>query len=200
MAFRVVAAVLAGLLMMGAGYARAAAGDWVVRVGGSMVDPKSDNHAIVEVEPDTMVTFNVSYFFTDRWALELLAALPFEHDIDLVGGGRVASTKHLPPTISGQYHFRPSARVRPYVGVGLNVTEFFEEDTTGALAGADLELDRSVGVAAQIGLDVDLTDNVFFNIDVRYIDIETDAKLNGARLGTVEIDPWLVGLNLGFKL
>ncbi|NOX49523.1 MAG: OmpW family protein, partial [Gammaproteobacteria bacterium] len=54
--------------------------------------------------------------------------------------------------------------------------------------------------AGQIGLDIDLTERWFVNIDVRYIDIDTKAKLNGSSLGTVNIDPWLYGLNLGFRL
>ena len=75
-------------------------GDWLVRVGAHSINPKSDNHSVVEVESATMATFNFTYFIRDAWAVEVLAALPFEHDIELVGGGRVASTKHLPPTVS----------------------------------------------------------------------------------------------------
>ncbi len=80
------------------------------------------------------------------------------------------------------------------------MTEFFQEDTTGALAGTDLELERSYGAAAQVGLDVDINERLFFNAEVRYIDIDTKAKLDGASLGTVNIDPWLVGISLGFRI
>ncbi len=175
-------------------------GDWQIRMGGSLVNPKSDNHGIVEVDSDTMLTFNATYFLTPNWAIELLAALPFTHDIDLVGGGRVAETKHLPPTLSAQYHFMPGGKVRPYVGAGINYTLFFEEDTTGALAGSSLKLEDSVGPAAQIGIDIDLSDRWFLNAEVRWMDIDTKAKLDGVSLGTVEIDPWLYGINLGFRL
>ena len=187
----------AGSLRSGQGVQK---GDWLFRIGGHRVSPKSSNHDLVEVEAATMLTFNVSYFFQDQWAVEVLAALPFEHDIKLRSGGRVASTKHLPPTVSVQYHFTPDRTWRPYVGLGLNVTEFFQEDTTGALAGADLELDRSFGLAAQVGVDFDLGGDWFANVDVRYFDIETDAKVGGADIGTVEIDPWAVGLSVGIRL
>ncbi|MEM1230559.1 MAG: OmpW family outer membrane protein [Pseudomonadota bacterium] len=190
--------VVAGLLLSGSVFAEQ--GDWLVRVGAHTVTPKSDNHAVVDVDAATMMTFNATYFVRERLAVEVLAALPFEHDIDLVGGDQVGRTKHLPPTVSLQYHFRPDARFRPYVGVGVNVTEFFQEDTEGALAGADLELDRSVGLAAQVGFDVDITKRWFANLDLRYFDIDTDASLDGADLGTVEIDPWAVGLSLGVRL
>ena len=173
----------------------AEAGDWLFRAGASIVAPKSDNHPAVEVDDGTMVTFNGSYFITDRWAVEVLAALPFKHDIDAVGGGTIGEVKHLPPTVSMQYHFMPASSVRPYVGAGLNYTFMFEED----IDGADLELDNSTGWAAQIGVDIDLNENMFLNAEVRYLDIDTDAKVNGVSIGTVEVDPVLFGVNIGFR-
>lgn len=197
--FRSPRAWILGLLLLSP-HAIAEAGDWLFRFGGHYVDPKSDNHSVVEVEAATMVTFNGTYFITDRWALELLAALPYTHDIDLVGGGNVGETKHLPPTFSVQYHFMPTRNVRPYFGVGVNYTIFFEEDTTGALAGSRLSLEDSVGPSAQLGLDIDLNERWFLNAEIRWMDIDTKAKLNGTSLGTVSIDPWAYGLNLGFRL
>lgn len=173
------------------------AGDWIWRAGVHSVQPKSDNHTVVNVDSAAMLTFNGTYLLTPNWGVEVLAALPFSHDINLNGGGKVAETKHLPPTLSVQYHFNPGGTVRPYVGAGLNYTLFFSEDTTGALSGAKLELDPSFGVAAQAGLDVDLGSNWFINADVRWFDIDTDAKLNGAKIGAVEIDPYGFGVSLG---
>src|SRR5690606_27138917 len=104
--------------------------------------------------------FDVTYMLSPNWGVQLLAALPFEHDIELADGGtRVASTKHLPPTFSVLYHFMPEAQFQPYLGVGVNVTMFFDEDTRGPLEGADLDLDTSVGAAAVAGIDVDLGGN-----------------------------------------
>lgn len=189
---------IAGLLL--AWPASAEQSQWLVRAGAHNILPQSDNGDVVEVDNDTMVTFNVTYFATENWAVELLAALPFKHDIELIGGGKVADTKHLPPTLSVQYHFLPDRSIRPYVGAGVNYTIFFEEGTTGPLAGSRLSLDNSVGLALQMGVDFDINDRWFTNLDVRYIDIDTKAKLNGSSIGTVDIDPWLVGLNLGVRL
>lgn len=175
-------------------------GNWLVRLGAHTVAPKSDNHDVVEVDAATMLTFNVTYFATPHWAVELLAAAPFKHDIDLVGGSRVATAKQLPPTLSAQYHFNPEGKLRPYAGVGVNWTLFFQEDTTGALAGSRLSLDDSVGPAAQLGIDFDVGDRWFVNAEARFIRIETKAKLNGVSLGDVEIDPWAFGLNVGMRL
>ncbi|MDA1074351.1 MAG: outer membrane beta-barrel protein [Proteobacteria bacterium] len=181
-------------------FVRAEAGDWLIRVGTHYADPKSDNHDLVEVEAAFGVTFSATYFFTPNWAVEVLAALPFTHDIKLKGGPTVAETKHLPPTVSLQYHFMPDRSWRPYIGAGVNYTIFFQEDTTGPLSGLELELDDSIGLSAQLGVDIDLSQNLFLNLEVRYIDIETDASLAGSSIGTVEIDPWAAGLNIGFRI
>jgi outer membrane protein len=170
---------------------------WIWRAGVHNVAPKSNNHAIVNVDDGAMFTFSGTYLFTPNWGLEVLAGLPFKHDINLNGGGKVAETKHLPPTISVQYHFNPGGTVRPYVGAGVNYTLFFDEKTTGALAGSKLDLDPSFGVAAQAGLDVAIGSDWFINVEARWIDIDTDAKLNGADIGTVKLDPWVYGVSIG---
>jgi len=175
------------------------AGDWLVRAGVSNVDPKSNNHEIVSVESAESATINLSYMLTDAWAVELLAAYPFKHDIELLDGTKVGSTKHLPPTISVQYHFKPTSKFQPYIGGGLNYTVFFSEKTRGPLEGADLDLGSSWGLAGQVGIDILINDNWFFNMDARYISIESKAKLDGASLGKVQIDPWVFGAHVGFR-
>ncbi|HKJ17151.1 MAG TPA: OmpW family outer membrane protein, partial [Xanthomonadales bacterium] len=139
------------------------------------------------------------YFMTANWSVEVLAAWPFDHDIDLIGGEKVADTDHLPPTVSLNYHFLSDGGFQPYLGVGINYTTFFSTDTTGALAGTDLDLDDSWGLAYQLGADIPINEKWLVNLNVRYIDIETDATLDGTELGTVEIDPWVYGIHLGFK-
>jgi outer membrane protein len=174
-------------------------GDWIVRGGFHLVDPKSNNGDLVEVDDDIQFTFDVTYMLTQNWGVELLAALPFKHDISLVDGPKVASTKHLPPTLSVIYHFLPDAPWQPYLGVGLNVTIFFDESTRGDLAGVDLDLDTSVGAAAVAGVDVALGSVWFLNAAVRWLNIQTDAKLDGVKAGKVKIDPWAFGLSLGYR-
>jgi len=83
--------------------------------------------------------------------------------------------------------------------VGLNYTFFFSEKTTGPLSGTSLSLDSSWGLAGELGVDVDVAPNWFVNAVVSYMDIDTKAKVNGAALGTVNIDPIVVGLNIGMR-
>ena len=182
------------------------AGNWLFRIGAYGVFPKSDNMtnvlgtgATLNVDDGYTLGFNFTYMVNPNIGIELLAALPFKHDITLSGAGTIAETDQLPPTLSVQYHFMPENTIRPYVGLGLNYTTFFNTDTKGALAGTNLDLDDSWGVAGQLGVDIDVAPNWFVNADLRYISISTDATLNGVGIGTVDINPWVLGLTVGTR-
>ena len=174
------------------------AGEWTISVGAHQVNPKSDNGSLVnnsldvEVGSNVRPTITAEYFFRDNLGVEVLASWPFEHDIDIKGLGNVGSTKHLPPTVTLQYHFG-NGTVKPFVGAGVNFTTFFSEDTTGALAGSDLSLSNSFGLAAHAGIDFEVSERGSIRVDARWIDIDTDVELDGADIGTVNIDPLVYG-------
>ncbi|MGA6536814.1 OmpW/AlkL family protein [Stenotrophomonas sp. NPDC101269] len=180
-------------------------GDWTIGAGVHQVAPKSNNGALaggtlkVDVDNDIKPTITGEYFIADNLGIEVLAALPFKHDIDIAGLGRVGSTKHLPPVVSLQYHFNSKGKVSPFVGAGLNYTTFFSEETGGALAGSSLKLDDSWGLAAHAGVDFAVSDKGSLRVDVRWIDIDTGVKLDGEKIGTVNIDPLAYGVSYVFK-
>lgn len=175
-------------------------GDWTVAVGAHQVNPDSGNGSLaggtlpLDVGSDVKPTITAEYFIRDNLGIEVLASWPFEHDIAIDGIGRVGSAKHLPPTFSLQYHFNGEGRVSPFVGAGVNYTTFFSEDTSGALAGNDLSLDDSWGVALHAGLDFAVGERGAIRIDMRWIDIDSDVEVDGADLGTANIDPLVYGV------
>jgi len=191
-------------------------GQWILRAGVGTVMPKDDNlglpdlGATVQVDDGTSLTLTGTYMFTENWAFDILAAWPFSHDVDLdVGDGSVpfGEVEHLPPTFSVQYHFLPDATFQPFVGLGLNYTTFLSEDLDpgipDALGVTDFSLDDSFGVAVQVGADWILNENWLINADLRWINIESDldVTIEGSTvgLGTVEIDPWVFALNVGYR-
>lgn len=191
----------AGALALMAGPALAQSqGDWTFGIGVGYVDPKSDNGDLAgleaDVDADESFVFTAEYFIRDNLGIELLAATPFEHDIDLEGGIDAGSTKHLPPTLSLNYHFPTNSPWKPYVGAGINYTAFFEEDSDLG----KLELDDSWGYALQAGIDYQFNDTGAVRFNVRYIDIESDVELDGQDIGTAEIDPviWTIAYVFSF--
>ncbi|MFN7182573.1 MAG: OmpW/AlkL family protein [Thermomonas haemolytica] len=186
------------------------AGHWTLGIGVHQVAPRSDNGTLVgtplgnlkmDVGNNTRPTVTAEYFLKDNLGVEVLAALPFQHDIDVVGVGKVGSTKHLPPTVSLQYHFG-NGTLRPFVGLGVNYTRFFGTRTTGPIAGTRLSLSDSWGLAGHVGVDVRVGERGAIRIDYRKIDIDTKVKLNGANLGapnTAHIDPSVYGIAYVFE-
>ncbi|WP_251976239.1 OmpW/AlkL family protein [Salinicola avicenniae] len=181
------------------------AGDWFTHFGIAKVSPQDDNGHFdgldmdVDVEDKTGFAFTFGYRFLDKWGVELLAAEPFEHDINL-NGDKLASTKHLPPTLTLQYYplGGTQARVQPYIGAGVNYTHFSDED----LDVGSLDLDDSWGAAGQLGVDLLIDDHWSLNAAAWYLDIDSDAT---ATVGgqdydtTVHIDPWVIMGGIGFR-
>jgi len=193
------------------------AGDWIVRIGGSNIAPKQDNGDIlglgITVDDDSTLSITGEYMVSPVFGIELLASTPFEHDVS-VAGIQVSTVKHLPPTLSLNYHFDTGMDLKPYVGVGLNYTTFFSEKNTqgfvaldGALGGSTpvagdpkLTLDDSFGIALQAGVDLMVNESTSINVGVRWIDIDADILLNGADTGvSAEIDPLVYTLSIGYK-
>ncbi|MDG1733374.1 MAG: OmpW family outer membrane protein [Thalassotalea sp.] len=195
------------------------AGDFVVRAGATMVSPDSgksgvdlngaDSGLTVSVDDNTQLGLNFVYFFDSNWAIEVLAATPFTHDVKLQAGGEettLGEVTHLPPTVSAIYYFDTGTKFQPYVGAGLNYTIFFDEEFSSTYEEAgfsDLELDGSLGFAVQVGADYQLNDNWHVNASVRYIDIATEAKFTVADSikgsSDIDVDPMVYSVMLGYK-
>src|SRR5690554_5867381 len=165
---------------------------------------------------NTQLGLNFAYMLTDKVAVELLAATPFEHDVAINGTGAVdgslGKVKHLPPTLSAVYYPLESSSVfQPYVGVGVNYTWFFDEETTASAESntpslTNLKVKNSWGWAAQIGADYMLTENIMLNGQIRYIDIDTEATVDVDVAGEastakvdVDIKPVVYMVGLGYK-
>jgi outer membrane protein len=210
-------AVLLTVVFMPLASVSAAEGDYLLRVGAQNVDPESDNGSIlgldINVDDAWGVTFNGEWMWKKNWGIEVLAALPYQHDIKVQGVGKVGQTHHLPPTLSLNYHFLPDTKFDIYVGAGVNYTLFYDTKAQGALKqdGGDLDItDNSWGLAGQIGADWFINDKWFVNFNFRYIGIETKAKVTlaptsaivpggGTVKSDVDINPFVYGILVGYK-
>ena len=195
--------LIAAALVVGAvSNVRAADDAWVLHLGAHVVDPKSDNGQLAgmkaSISSDTKPTVSVEYLLTPSWSIDLLAAVPFRHDVRL-NGVTAASTKQLPPTLGVNYHFMPGATVSPFIGAGINYTYFFSTKGRGPLQGTHVKIDNSWGAAAHAGIDVQLSPQWLLTADVRWIGISGDVHVNGVKVGTAKVDPLVYGLSFGYR-
>lgn len=180
------------------------AGDVTVGLGIAHVNPKSGNGTLaggavpVSIGENTRPQITVEYFIRDNVGIELLGALPFKHSIKS-NGAEIGTVKHLPPVLSLQYHFDATPQLKPFVGVGINFTGFYDADAKGPLEGNDLRVKNSWGLAAHVGTDYWINERSALRADLRWIDIDADVTLNGADIGEVEIDPVVAGISYVMK-
>ena len=212
--------ILAAATLAAVAFASPAAakqGDVLVRLRAIMVAPNESSGpvlptfpgATVGVSNSVMPEIDFTYMVTDHFGAELIVATT-KHSITgrgtLSGVGKLASTWVLPPTLTLQYHFVPEGKVRPYVGAGVNWSIFYSDNASDELVNAvgptEVQLSNSFGYALQAGVDFDLSEKVFLNLDVKYIDMSTKATLTtGALVNTVDvkINPLVFGIGLGMR-
>ncbi len=195
------------------------AGDIIVRAGAITVDPQESSSDIkiggapqaglkATLDSDTQLGLNFAYMVTDKVGIELLAATPFSHTVGTkgLGGLKLGDIKHLPPTLSVVYYpLDKQSAVQPYVGLGVNYTWFFDDKLTSEAEAAGfrgLDMKDSWGLAAQVGADFMLTDNIMLNAQLRYIDIETKGTTYAGTTKVtvdVDVDPLVYMVGLGYK-
>ncbi|GAA4334487.1 OmpW family protein [Pigmentiphaga soli] len=196
----VAAALLAAGAAFGAHAQGAPDGRWLVRARAVNLDSanKDSTGLGLSINDKVLPEVDVSYFFTPQVAAELVLTYPQLQDIRS-NGSYIGSLRHLPPTLTVQYHFTNLGAFKPYVGAGINYTRFSHVKFEPAVATAlGPSIDKnSFGWALQAGLDYEIAKNTYLNFDVKKVQIRTDVMSFGNKAGTFKVDPWLVGIGIG---
>jgi outer membrane protein len=149
----------------------------------------------LSVNDKTIGEVDVSYFFNKNVAAELILSLPQSQGV-YSHGASIGGFKHLPPTVTLQYHFTDFQGFKPYVGAGLNYTKITGDNVANGAYHLDSD---SYGAAFQAGVDVPLTKQVSLNFDVKKVYIKTDVYSGSTNAGTLKLDPVAVGVGVGYR-
>ena len=181
----------------GGALAQEAQSPWLVRVRAVNIDTANkDNTGLnLSLSNKTIPEVDVSYFFTPNIAAELILTYPQKHSLSS-NGTQIGTLKHLPPTLTAQYHFTDLGAFKPYVGAGINYTRFSSVDLS--VPGASIK-NNSWGPALQVGMDYALDQNWSLNVDLKKIYMKTDVRLAGNKIGTFKVDPVLFGVGVGYR-
>jgi len=147
------------------------------------------------VSSKTIPEVDISYFFTPNWAAELILTYPQKHDVYL-DGKSIGTFKHLPPTLTLQYHFTPQYSFSPYVGAGINYTRISNVDLLNGAATLD---NNSFGLALQAGIDYKIDRHWLVNFDIKKVQIRSDVNTAAGKISNVQVDPWLIGVGVGYR-
>jgi outer membrane protein len=177
------------------------AGDVLVRLRAISIQPHvSAGGALgslgVDVNNAIVPELDFTYMIRDDIGVELILGTSRHQVTSNIGG--LGGVGVLPPTLLLQYHFNHQGRVRPYVGAGLNYTYFYNDKLKAGDTPVSIKR-SSFGPALQAGVDVQVTKTLFVNADLKKIWMRTSASAGGADLGSLKIDPWVLGLGVGMK-
>ena len=198
-----IAAALLGTVLCSATMAQQVTeGPWMVRARAVHLDSSnSDSTGLgLSINDKWLPEFDVTYFYNKNLAVELILTVPQKQTIS-ASGTNIGSLKHLPPTLTAQYHFTDLGGFKPYLGAGVNYTRFssvrFDSDVNAALSPS---IDRnSFGWALQAGVDIPLSRNLYLNVDVKKVQIKTDVSSFGGKVGEFKVNPVLFGVGLGWR-
>jgi outer membrane protein len=99
----------------------------------------------------------------------------------------------------GQYHFRPRARLNPYLGIGIAITPYYGEEAAGGRI-QQLSVSSEVGAAFQIGVDYRVHGPWYGNFDVKKLLLSAQACANDGKLtASGQINPWIIGAGIGYR-
>jgi outer membrane protein len=189
---------------------------WLLRARllGVFPDDSSTDITVVEGEADVGEAYtpdvDITYFFTDNIAAELVFFAYAQHDVEakgtIVDDVDLGSFDLIPPILAAQYHFMPQSAFRPYAGAGLSYIWIPNEDPGSETKVNVTEVrydDGVIGYALQAGFDYFFNDNWCINFDVKKIwvevDVEVDVEDVGTAKTTVDVDPLLVGIGVGYR-
>ena len=171
---------------------------YVVRVRGLAVIPNESADSRLasldlDVTNDVTPELDLEYYFSPRFSSELILGVT-KHDIK-ANGQFAGSTWLLPPTLTVKYHPFPNAKVSPYIGFGINYVIPFDEKFNNV---PDFNIDSSFGWAVQVGTDVALGNSWYANFDVKYLNVETKARIAGTKYD-LDLNPLVIGMGVGYR-
>jgi outer membrane protein len=168
--------------------------------------------ANLKVDDATTLVFSYTRRVDDRFNLELALGLPPTHDVQgkgaLASVGKIAEVKQFSPTMFVNYSFAgPKATLQPFVGVGVNYTNFYGGKSTPAGSNASggptsITLTDSFGLAAQVGLNWRIDERWFASAKIATAQVKSDLTSNSAgliRTTTIDFRPVVFAVSGGYR-
>ena len=198
------------------------AGSWSARVGVTHISPQVDSGYLstpsfpgttVGVGSASALTGGLNYMLTDHWAVDLPLGLPFKHDFygtgAIEGTGKLGHTKVIPATLFMQYRFaEPTAKFRPYVGLGVTYSRFFKNRSTAALTGVTggtpanpttAWIENKWGLTPQVGFVWSINERWFVDASYYKSFLKTTTHLSSGQSINIKLNPNVFALAIGYR-
>jgi hypothetical protein len=103
--------------------------------------------------------------------------------------------------LTARYTLHDRGALKAYAGAGLNRAQYFHDDPgdPGPTWFNKRNRRTSMGPAAELGAEVQVSTRVRLNADVRWIDLDTRAEALRTDHGPVSAEPVMVGVSIGYR-
>ncbi|MCL4790446.1 MAG: hypothetical protein KJ040_00150 [Gammaproteobacteria bacterium] len=192
---------------------------WQARAGVYFANPDLGGGSIpvipgasTELSNDQKPGLAVTWFVGDQLAVEVFISPPFEFELEgagsLQGVGAVGRLKSLTPLVLTQWYFAgEDAFIRPYIGVGVAYTIFYDEQTTATLdeligTKAEFDFENKLSLVTQFGVDIPFADRWFANVMMAYLEPDTEAHMSigpASLSSDVTISAWVTAVGVGYR-
>jgi outer membrane protein len=152
--------------------------------------------------------FDATVMFSDVIGAEFSLGASY-HRLDLIGGEwdgiDTGWALLVPLTAIAQYHVQIYGPWDPYFGLGITWIQPFSSLSSEIRdAGVeDLDLKGGAGLAAQAGVNYQMNNRWYANLDISYLGASIDATITteDGDLPTVKLDikPWVFAVGFGYK-
>jgi outer membrane protein len=214
--------VAAGALAAAAGASAQSKGQFTVSVGANHIKANVESgpisapalpNSLGDVSKETEPVAVFTYGLTDNISVESAIGTPYKTKLygagAISGTGQLGTVDALPAVALLQYRFfEPSARIRPYVGVGVTYAMFRKERGSFAMTAltnpgggvpTTFSIDNKWTVSGQLGLQYNVTEKWFANASYIKTKLRTDVHFSTNQHQHMKLDPDSFILSVGYK-
>ncbi|WP_299261685.1 OmpW family outer membrane protein [uncultured Kushneria sp.] len=151
-------------------------GNWLIRLKATSLMPVNESSQTtplggqLETPSRRLPTLGVSYFLTDQWSVEAMAGVistDYRLTDSLLGDLDISRVKSATVSLVAQYHFRPDAALKPYLGAGVNHTWPISVEPASGVP--DIDMEALTSPLLEAGLDYRLSEHWFASASVGYV-------------------------------
>ncbi len=165
----------------------------------------------LDVGDATTLELNLIHKFDEHWGVAFLFGIPPKVDTDgrgsLQGLGKISTVTVNTPTLLAQYYFGNYSGFEPYMGLGINFTNFSDAHASSSLQEAlggptSIKLQNSTGVAGQIGVRYPLSQHWMIDAHIVAADVRSreDATTGFITRSTViDFNPIVYSVGVAYR-
>jgi outer membrane protein W len=159
---------------------------------------KSGRCAVAAADGSTSTHLNLNLVWkSKRTASDVLT------DLLNVDGIRVMAERHTwdqPDTLALRHDFASDMPIRLYCAAGVDRAVYLESHTLSPASALSIRRERSVGMMAEVGSSLQLTERLNVETDIHWMDMARDVRLMRTDAGWVGGDPITLSVSLVWRV